>query len=873
MVLYVNTKNEDTLSVRDWFENQPLQDELRILTGYFSFGSLCYLWSILPPNTKVRIVTQAEIKTANLTTAQLIASEAATFETALEDTHHIDHSDASNRVESHLTTDDDGEATPLELLKDVYDALGDALQIRIHPDVHAKLYLTETDGLFGSSNLTRGGIERNIEFNSTLPTADYPIAETLFEHCWDDAVPFSERLEHLLEVSSVGRHLVNLPVTDRKRLQRAYGIVNEAVLDAVEGRSLGGQLAHLVDQPPRPRLDGDGAHSRYYTDLMTEAARQRGGTTEPAGFIEFRKHYSGETPELWEVYEYSDDVESLPLDPTGDLWLLDWYLETGEEPPESSESVNRPTLRVEPWENQHQAFEAWLENDREGIVEMATATGKTVVGLAAIADLCGVLPGYGDPRITDASVLVVAHRQALRNQWETEILSKLGIHDEGPPVVEEPTVAPETVDADGGATTQYPERTIWFETGTIEIQTPHYLMANPEEFRTREYDLVIYDEVHHYARQTGWGSSLNEVERNATLGLSATIEGPSRRLLQKNLGEIVFTYGLEQAQADGILPPFEWVIHPISLTTAEKSEMDELKRKLGIRLSQVNDDTATESILSELQRTEEVGNLLEDAQTVFRDVQEFIEVYKAAVRVLSQEELPGSWAGLLKPIRAQREIVYLSDAALAETVQLARAYLEAGLKVIVFSMRIETAGAIAGEVSDAVAIHGELREEQKVGRLDRFRSQQQGALVAAQLLDEGIDMPDADIGINVAATKSRLQLVQRMGRLLRREGQTKSVFHHFVPEHELEYYRGLGPVEPSIERVPCVRIEQRLPHLVGPVQMQAIRSELTSQDAVELLQADDLVAALRERRAGTWWLHSLADEHPDTFREYLRSIV
>jgi len=46
---------------------------------------------------------------------------------------------------------------------------------------------------------------------------------------------------------------------------------------------------------------------------------------------------------------------------------------------------------------------------------MATATGKTVAGIAAIAECCGVLPEDPDhePRTDDAKIMIVAHSNAI----------------------------------------------------------------------------------------------------------------------------------------------------------------------------------------------------------------------------------------------------------------------------------------------------------------------------------------------------------------------------------------------------------------------------------------------------------------------------
>jgi len=90
--------------------------------------------------------------------------------------------------------------------------------------------------------------------------------------------------------------------------------------------------------------------------------------------------------------------------------------------------LRAPLLMVSLWENQETGLERWRQNDREGILEMATATGKTVAGIAAIADVCGAFPNQSAPaRTSEARILVVAHSNAILKQWEGEIQEKLGL--------------------------------------------------------------------------------------------------------------------------------------------------------------------------------------------------------------------------------------------------------------------------------------------------------------------------------------------------------------------------------------------------------------------------------------------------------------
>ena len=48
-----------------------------------------------------------------------------------------------------------------------------------------------------------------------------------------------------------------------------------------------------------------------------------------------------------------------------------------------------------------------------------------------------------------------------------------------------------------------------------------------------------------------------------------------------------------------------------------------------------------------------------------------------------------------------------------------------------------------------------------------FRSGAVRVLCAPRVLDEGVDVPEADVGVIVASSRSRRQMIQRMGRIIR----------------------------------------------------------------------------------------------------------
>jgi superfamily II DNA or RNA helicase len=66
-------------------------------------------------------------------------------------------------------------------------------------------------------------------------------------------------------------------------------------------------------------------------------------------------------------------------------------------------------------------------------------------------------------------------------------------------------------------------------------------------------------------------------------------------------------------------------------------------------------------------------------------------------------------------------------------------------------------------------MHSALAGQDRAETLRRFAAGQLDVLAAPRVLDEGVDVPAADLAVIIGASRSRRQMVQRMGRVLRRK--------------------------------------------------------------------------------------------------------
>jgi len=358
---------------------------------------------------------------------------------------------------------------------------------------------------------------------------------------------------------------------------------------------------------------------------------------------------------------------------------------------------------------------------------MATATGKTVAGIAAIAECCGVLPEDPDhePRTDDAKIMIVAHSNAILKQWEQEIQEKLGL----------PMPA--------GQTGEQAE-SVSFSGGEVEFYTAQSLLPRYDRDLADQYDLVIYDEVHHYSNLDGYGAAIDRPNYRAAMGLSATIgdDGELKReQLTELLGDVVHTYGVEDARRDGIIPEFDWTVHPTPLDPYEREEWDEATESISDQFKHIRRSAATKRILRQVPVP----------FTELEDLGDFIRAHEAASMVFDDEEIPDEWSNLQATIHSRTWIRHRSQPKIEEAIELAKDYLEdpdQPVKLVIFAMDIDTADEIAdqlGEVSDHVyRAHSQLETSSKKNNetvqrnINKFGKCENGVLVSPKMLDEGL---------------------------------------------------------------------------------------------------------------------------------------
>ena len=378
------------------------------------------------------------------------------------------------------------------------------------------------------------------------------------------------------------------------------------------------------------------------------------------------------------------------------------------------------------WESlrgwQRDAIRRWAANGHRGLVEAVTGSGKTNVGIAVIEHCVTV----------GERVLVLTPNNSLKDQWAQRLRAEIG--------------APLGVKITEISTGKSPK---WASARVI--------LAHPTStknaIKTGVLDpstigCVIVDEVH--LGGPAWRSALSE-SIPARLGLSATLERNEDfdEALAPYFDGVIYEYGFSRAYGDGYIAPFRLAYLGCAFSSDEQEEYDEAverfdkaRRELAKLVPELNRAQESDfyTILGELARSTETSR-------------ESIAASKAMKALSDQRELRAGCTAKFDALKQlldvsgvrRRGIVFTQTKAAAQQV-------------------LDTCGQ-AGVACRLIT--GDTPVDERRAILDAFRAGEFQILVGPKVLNQGIDVPEVDFAVVVAASKSASEMKQRFGRALR----------------------------------------------------------------------------------------------------------
>ena len=263
------------------------------------------------------------------------------------------------------------------------------------------------------------------------------------------------------------------------------------------------------------------------------------------------------------------------------------------------------------------------------------------------------------------------------------------------------------------------------------------------------FDLLIVDEVHHF----GGGlrdEALEMAIADARLGLTAT--PPRAAGAAACLGELVGPTVFELAVGDlagGFLASFDAITLYLDLSPDERSAYKNLSAIFN-------------GVYGEFRRA------APDAS--------WADFSRHSARSAAGRRALGAW-------RQMRRLLSFTQAKRRALRSLLERHRDS--KVLVFTADNDTAYAIAREHL-IMPLTCDISRQERDEVLERFRCGDLRSLVSARVLNEGLDVPDADVAVIVGGALGEREHVQRVGRLLRPSEGKRAVVYELVTRNTIE---------------------------------------------------------------------------------------
>lgn len=399
-----------------------------------------------------------------------------------------------------------------------------------------------------------------------------------------------------------------------------------------------------------------------------------------------------------------------------------------------------------PW--QEECLTRWFANGGKGMVQAATGSGKTLLALTAADRLA-------QTTALELHVKIIVPTTALMNQWSRAIKDFHGDR------------VPDCIGLCGGGYQTPPNRpyTIYV------VNSARYQLARQilSELRSGYAVLLIADECHHYV--SGQNQLIFEflpyirpdIDHFFSLGLSATLPvGSAGQILADALGHRIYNYEISTASARHTVCPYDIFHIGLSFREEELADYNELTERMTILYTRLLKFCPELKQQGQKERFELLRSL-----SGSRD---------RSISCTARQYMHLTYT--------RKNLVCMASERLDCAEDLI-CQLGTQDKIIVFGERIlqaeELYQRLNGQYPGRIGrYHSKLGAQANRNALDRFRCGDTRVLIACKAIDEGVDIPDAAIGIILSGTSTRRQRIQRMGRIIRPQKEKSKALLYYL---------------------------------------------------------------------------------------------
>tara|TARA_R100001594_G_scaffold150320_1_gene211006 strand:- start:570 stop:1754 length:1185 start_codon:yes stop_codon:yes gene_type:complete len=276
------------------------------------------------------------------------------------------------------------------------------------------------------------------------------------------------------------------------------------------------------------------------------------------------------------------------------------------------------------------------------------------------------------------------------------------------------------------------------------------------KLKDRHFDIVICDEIH-----LGLSQEYRKFFDNNTydklLCMTATLpESFEYKEILKDLAPTIYTITLDECVELGLVSPYEIICIPVSLTLKERDDYKKIN----------NNFVYWKYRLGQFDAFDQAKRILANKNADPADKQAAVQFYRT--------------------IRHRKAIIDFADNKVIEFNKLVMNNLDK--KILAFGGANEFTDKLCASVSPyAMAYHSKKSKKQKDLALESFKNNDINVLCSTKALNQGFDIPDANMGIICGITSKSLSMIQRVGRLIRfQENKTGKIIILYIENSQEE---------------------------------------------------------------------------------------
>jgi superfamily II DNA or RNA helicase len=284
--------------------------------------------------------------------------------------------------------------------------------------------------------------------------------------------------------------------------------------------------------------------------------------------------------------------------------------------------------------------------------------------------------------------------------------------------------------------------------GSSDIQPITVATYDSAALRARQigdrFALIVFDEVHHLPAPSNTGIALNYLAPYR-LGLTATLGRDEEVLgeLDTLVGPVVYEKAVDEL--------------------AGKHLSDYTVKTINVPLS------PTEKLEYERQFAVYKGFLQRRGIRIRSARDYLLFVKRSGVDPEARRALMGRNAAMDVALNSRSKEEYMRTLLAAHPDE----------KAIIFTRHNKLVYRISRSLLIPAITHQTVKEEREE-ILDRFRKGVYKRIITSQVLDEGIDVPDASIAVILSGTGSSREFIQRLGRVLRKKEGKQATLYELV---------------------------------------------------------------------------------------------